>query len=57
MKIVLMVMGGIVLLIAAVVVIGALLPKAHVATRSATYRASPEKLFSLIGGRKIGGRR
>jgi hypothetical protein len=50
MKIVLLVMGGVALLAAGVVVIGALLPKAHVATRSATYRASPERLFSLIAG-------
>lgn len=30
--------------------IGTLLPKRHVASRSATYRATPEQLFSLIAG-------
>jgi hypothetical protein len=30
--------------------VGALLPKRHVASRSATYRAAPEQLFALISG-------
>lgn len=30
--------------------VGALLPKGHVASRSATYRAAPEQLFALISG-------
>jgi len=50
MKIVLIVICGVTLLAAAVVVIGSLVPKAHVASRSASYRATPEQLFSLIEG-------
>jgi hypothetical protein len=30
--------------------VGALLPRRHVASRSATYRATPEQLFALISG-------
>lgn len=33
-----------------VVIIGYLLPKGHVATRSAVFKASPEELFTLISG-------
>jgi hypothetical protein len=47
-----MVVAGIVLLVLAVVVIGSLLPKRHVVSRSASYRATPEHLFSLIAGRQ-----
>jgi len=50
MKIVLIVVGSLVLLIISVFVIGALLPKHHIATRSATFRAKPEQLFALISG-------
>jgi hypothetical protein len=50
MRIVLIVVAGIVLIAGAVVGIGAMLPKRHVVSRSATYRATPEKLFSLIVG-------
>jgi hypothetical protein len=50
MKILLIVLGCVVLLIAAVVAIGFALPKHHVATRSAAYRASPEQMFALIEG-------
>lgn len=50
MRILLIVVGGAVLLILAVVVIGSLLPKQHVVSRSASYRATPEHLFSLIVG-------
>jgi hypothetical protein len=50
MKIALIVAGVMALLVLGVVVIGALLPKRHVVTRSATFRASPEKLFALIAG-------
>jgi hypothetical protein len=50
MKILLMVLADVVLLIVVVVAIGSLLPKQHVASRSASYRASPEQLFSLIAG-------
>jgi hypothetical protein len=49
-KILLIVIAGVVLLVLAVVVIGWLLPKRHVVTRSASYRANPERLFSLITG-------
>lgn len=45
-----MIVAGIVLLVIAVVVIGSLLPKRHVVSRSASYRAMPEHLFSLIAG-------
>jgi hypothetical protein len=38
------------LLVLAVVVIGSLLPKRHVVSRSGSYRAKPESLFSLIAG-------
>lgn len=51
MKIIMIVIaGGIFLLVGCVVAIGALLPKRHVVSRSARYRATPEKLFSLIAG-------
>jgi hypothetical protein len=50
MKILLIVICGLVLVAAAIIVIGALLPKAHVASRSASYRATPEQLFTLISG-------
>jgi len=49
-RILLLVAAGIVLLVLAVIVIGSLLPKRHVASRSASYRATPEHLFSLIVG-------
>jgi hypothetical protein len=50
MKIALVVVGVLMLIVAGVVAIGAMLPKRHVATRSATFKASPEKLFALIAG-------
>jgi hypothetical protein len=50
MRIVLIAAAGIVLLILVVLVTGSLLPKRHVASRSASYRATPEHLFSLIAG-------
>jgi polyketide cyclase/dehydrase/lipid transport protein len=50
MRIVLIVVGVLVLLVVGVVVIGAMLPKRHVAERRATFKASPEKLFALIAG-------
>ena len=49
-KILLILFGAIVLLSLAVVAIGALLPKRHVVSRSASHRATPEQLFSLIAG-------
>lgn len=50
MKIALIVVGVLVLLVVGVVVIGSMLPKRHVVTRSAGFKASPEKLFALITG-------
>jgi hypothetical protein len=50
MKIALIVVGVLVVLTVGVVVIGALLPKRHVVARSAVFKASPEKLFTLITG-------
>lgn len=50
MKIFLLIIGCLVLLVLCVVAIGALLPKRHVASRSASYRATPDQLFSLISG-------
>jgi hypothetical protein len=50
MKILLVVVGVVVVLIAGVAVIGALLPKRHVASRSAVFNAPPERLFQLIAG-------
>ena len=50
MKILLFVLAGVALLILAVVAIGSLLPKQHVASRSASYHATLEALFSLIAG-------
>lgn len=50
MKIVLIVLGVLVLLVVVVVGVGYLLPKQHVASRAASFRATPEKLFALITG-------
>lgn len=50
MRILLIVIGGILVLILAVVVIGALLPKRHVVSRAASFRTTPEQLFALIAG-------
>lgn len=50
MKILLIIIGGLVLLVLIVVVTGALLPKRHVATRSAEFKASPDQLFALVAG-------
>jgi hypothetical protein len=44
------VIGGFALLIVCVVAIGSLLTQQHVASRRASFRATPEKLFSLIAG-------
>jgi hypothetical protein len=52
MKIVLIVIGVLVLVVLGVVAVGAMLPKRHVASRTATYKASPEKLFALIAGKQ-----
>jgi hypothetical protein len=50
MKIVLIIIGVLVVLVLCIVVIGSLLPKRHVASRSAVFNASPERLFALIAG-------
>jgi hypothetical protein len=50
MKMVLIIAGVLVLLVLCVVVTGALLPKRHVAARSAIFKAAPERLFALIAG-------
>jgi Polyketide cyclase / dehydrase and lipid transport len=49
-KILVIVVAGVVLLVLAVVVIGWLLPKGHVVSRSASYQTKPDRLFSLITG-------
>jgi hypothetical protein len=55
MKIVLITVGVLVALMIGVVVVGALLPKHHTVTRSATFRAKPAQLFALISGPRPGG--
>jgi hypothetical protein len=50
MKIVLLVLGAVVVLVAIVVVVGLLLPKSHAASRSAAFRTTPGQLFNLIAG-------
>jgi hypothetical protein len=50
MKILLILLGTIVLAFVLVVVTGYLLPKHHIASRAATYRAAPEQLFPYIAG-------
>jgi hypothetical protein len=50
MKFVLIGFGVVVLLVAGVALIGSLLPKRHVASRSAVIQATPERLFALISG-------
>jgi len=49
-KILFIVLGVIVFAIVAVVVVGALLPKSHMASRTAIIRATPEQVFALISG-------
>jgi len=50
MKIALLIVGSLAGLVSAIVVVGYLLPKNHVASRSATFKCSPERLFALISG-------
>jgi Polyketide cyclase / dehydrase and lipid transport len=50
MRIVLIVIGVLALFVSGVAVTGAMLPKRHLATRSAAFNASPQKLFTLIVG-------
>jgi hypothetical protein len=49
-RILLVLVAGVVLLVISVIVIGSLLPKRHVVSRSASYRATPDHLFALIAG-------
>jgi len=49
-RILLIVFAGVVLLVISVIVIGSSLPKRHIVSRTASYRATPEHLFSLIVG-------
>lgn len=50
MKLLLILAGCVILLILGVVAIGGILPKRHILSRCASYRATPEELFSLIAG-------
>jgi Polyketide cyclase / dehydrase and lipid transport len=50
MRILLSIAGVVFVLILGVLVIGSLLPKRHVVSRSASFHATPERLFSLIAG-------
>ncbi len=50
MKILLIIVGVIAAVIALVLIVGAILPKHHTATRSAFIKASPERVFQLISG-------
>jgi len=50
MKILMFVIGGMILVVVCVIVVGLLLPKRHVVSRRASYRASAEQLFTLISG-------
>lgn len=50
MKITFIIIGIVAAVIALVVVIGAMLPKHHIVTRSAFIKASPEQVFQLISG-------
>ena len=50
MRIVLVVVVGVIVLVLGVVVVGAMLPKRHSVSRSASYRATPEQLLFLIVG-------
>lgn len=48
MKIILFIVGGLVVLIGVVALVGALLPKGHVASRSARYTQLPEAVWAAI---------
>ena len=50
MKLLIITLGVLVLLIVAIVVIGALLPKHHVVTRTAVLNATQDQIFFLISG-------
>ena len=42
--------GGLVLLVAAAAIVGAMLPRAHHATRQARYRQKPEAIYFTLAG-------
>ncbi len=48
MKIALLCVASIIVLIGSVALIGAMLPQRHIASRSASFHAPPERLFALI---------
>jgi hypothetical protein len=48
MKVLLLVLGGLVVLVGLVALVGALLPRAHVATRMATYARQPADLHAVV---------
>ena len=50
MKILLILVGAVIFAIVLVVGTGYLLPKHHVATRAAVYRATPDQLYAYIAG-------
>jgi len=50
MKILLIILCGLVCVIIAVVIVGALLPKTHMASRTTIIKATPEQVFALISG-------
>ena len=52
MKLLLIVAAILVISIIAIVVVGAVLPKRHTATRTATLNGTPEQVFALISGRQ-----
>jgi uncharacterized protein YndB with AHSA1/START domain len=50
MKLMLIVAGAVIGLMLGVLIIGMLLPKTHIASRSAVFKTTPEPLFALIDG-------
>ncbi len=50
MKILLFGVGGLLLVIAGLVIVGSLLPKRHIVSRSARFHATPERLYALVAG-------
>lgn len=50
MKWVLMIGGALVLLVGLVALVGAMLPRAHHATRKAHYRQTPEAIYGVLAG-------
>src|SRR6185436_18676232 len=50
MRWILVALAGLVLLVALIAVIGAMLPKGHVAARSAVFRRTPQEVWDAIHG-------